>query len=124
MAMLSLRKGNTRLLSKVNRVLCVRNLPFNIMSEEMYYIFDKYGAIRHIRIGTTKDIYDAKIIVDNLFDFNIANPYMIVLYYQQAKMSEKFDKKKNDEIHVFGFMYLLTMYSRYMFLDIMYEIDI
>lgn len=110
MAAISLRKGNTRLPPEVNRVLYVRNLPFNITSEEMYDIFGKYGAIRQIRIGTNKDtrgtafvvyedIYDAKTAVDHLSGFNVANRYLIVLYYQQAKMSKKFDqKKKEDEI--------------------------
>ncbi|KAK7300253.1 hypothetical protein RJT34_11094 [Clitoria ternatea] len=110
MATISLRKGNTRLPPEVNRVLYVRNLPFNITSEEMYDIFGKYGAIRQIRIGTNKDtrgtafvvyedIYDAKTAVDHLSGFNVANRYLIVLYYQQAKMSKKFDqKKKEDEI--------------------------
>ncbi len=32
------------------RILYVRNLPFNINSEEMYEIFGKYGAIRQIRV--------------------------------------------------------------------------
>ncbi|CAL0307471.1 unnamed protein product [Lupinus luteus] len=109
MAAISLRKGNTRLPAEVNRVLYVRNLPFNITSEEMYDIFGKYGAIRQIRIGTNntrgtafvvyEDIYDAKTAVDHLSGFNVANRYLIVLYYQQAKMSKKFDhKKKEDEI--------------------------
>ncbi|KAG6792955.1 hypothetical protein POTOM_002121 [Populus tomentosa] len=81
---ISLRKGNTRLPPEVNRVLYVRNLPFNISSEEMYDIFGKYGAIRQIRIGTNKDtrgtafvvyedIYDAKTAVDHLSGFNVAN---------------------------------------------------
>lgn len=84
MAAISLRKGNTRLPPEVNRVLYVRNLPFNITSEEMYDIFGKYGAIRQIRIGTNKDtrgtafivyedIYDAKTAVDHLSGFNVAN---------------------------------------------------
>ncbi|KAK8545053.1 hypothetical protein V6N12_025907 [Hibiscus sabdariffa] len=108
MASISLRKANTRLPPEVNRVLYVRNLPFNISSEEMYDIFGKYGAIRQIRIGTSKetrgtafvvyeDIYDAKTAVDHLSGFNVANRYLIVLYYQQAKMSKKFDQKKKEE---------------------------
>ncbi|EXC19584.1 Pre-mRNA branch site p14-like protein [Morus notabilis] len=108
MATISLRKSNTRLPPEVNRVLYVRNLPFNISSEEMYDIFGKYGAIRQIRIGTNKDtrgtafvvyedIYDAKTAVDHLSGFNVANRYLIVLYYQQAKMSKKFDQKKKEE---------------------------
>ncbi|XP_068653212.1 splicing factor 3B subunit 6-like protein [Aristolochia californica] len=110
MTTISLRKGNTRLPPEVNRALYVRNLPFNISSEEMYDIFGKYGAIRQIRIGNSKDtkgtafvayedIYDAKTAVDHLSGFNVANRYLIVLYYQQAKMSKKVDqKKKEDEI--------------------------
>lgn len=31
-------------------ILYVRNLPFNISSEEMYEIFGRYGAIRQIRV--------------------------------------------------------------------------
>ncbi|XP_021819000.1 splicing factor 3B subunit 6-like protein [Prunus avium] len=108
MAAISLRKGNTRLPPEVNRVLYVRNLPFNISSEEMYDIFGKYGAIRQIRIGTNKDtrgtafvvyedIYDAKTAVDHLSGFNVANRYLIVLYYQQAKMGKKLDQMKKEE---------------------------
>lgn len=36
--------------SAVLRVLYVRNLPFNISSEEMYDIFGKFGAVRQIRL--------------------------------------------------------------------------
>ncbi|TQD70321.1 hypothetical protein C1H46_044149 [Malus baccata] len=76
----------------------------------MYDIFGKYGAIRQFRIGTNKDtrgtafvvyedIYDPKTAVDHLSGFNVANRYLIVLYYQQAKMGKKSDtKKKEDEI--------------------------
>ncbi|OAE19987.1 hypothetical protein AXG93_4805s1030 [Marchantia polymorpha subsp. ruderalis] len=107
-AALSIRRGNARLPPEVNRVLYVRNLPFNISSEEMYDIFGKYGAIRQIRIGDNKDtrgtafvvyedIYDAKNAVDHLSGFNVANRYLIVLYYQQAKMSKKIDQRKKEE---------------------------
>ncbi|PUZ36422.1 hypothetical protein GQ55_9G036700 [Panicum hallii var. hallii] len=108
MAAVGLRKGNARLPPEVNRVLYVRNLPFNISSEEMYDIFGKYGAIRQIRLGNAKDtrgtayvvyedIYDAKNAVDHLSGFNVANRYLIVLYYQPAKMSSKSDVKKKEE---------------------------
>ena len=39
-----------------------------------------------------EDIYDAKNAVDHLSGFNVANRYLIVLYYQQAKMSQKLDQ--------------------------------
>eukprot|EP01105_Mastigella_eilhardi_P025066 TRINITY_DN6703_c0_g1_i1.p1 TRINITY_DN6703_c0_g1~~TRINITY_DN6703_c0_g1_i1.p1 ORF type:complete len:137 (-),score=53.46 TRINITY_DN6703_c0_g1_i1:75-485(-) len=103
-------RANARLPPEVNRVLYVRNLPFKITSEEMYDIFGKYGAIRQIRIGTAKDtrgtafvvyedIYDAKNAVDHLSGFNVCNRYLIVLYYQQSKMTKKLDvQKKKQEV--------------------------
>lgn len=105
---ISFWKANTRLLPEVNRVVYVRNLPFNITSEEMYDIFGKYGAIRQIRIGVNKDtrgtafvvyedIYDAKNAVDHLSGFNVANRYLIVLYYQQSKITKKVDNKKKED---------------------------
>lgn len=78
----------------------VKNLPFKITSDELYDIFGKYGAIRQIRLGTTKetkgtafvvyeDIFDAKNAVDHLSGFNIGGRYLIVLYHQQAKLAGK-----------------------------------
>eukprot|EP00898_Chlorokybus_atmophyticus_P007155 jgi/Chlat1/7440/Chrsp6S07455 len=105
---MSARRANARLPPEVNRCLYVRNLPFNITSDEMYDIFGKYGAIRQIRLGNSKDtrgtafvvyedIYDAKNAVDHLSGFNVANRYLIVLYYQQAKLAKKLDAKKKEE---------------------------
>ncbi|CAI7777474.1 unnamed protein product [Closterium sp. NIES-53] len=109
-----MNRRNVRLPPEVNRAIYVRNLPFNITSEEMYDIFGKYGAIRQIRIGVTKetrgtafvvyeDIYDAKNAVEHLSGFNVANRYLIVLYYQQAKFTKKIDQqskftKKIDQV--------------------------
>jgi len=92
----------------VNRVLYVRNLPYKIKSEEMYDIFGKYGAIRQIRVGVNpetkgtafvvfEDIYDAKNAVDHLSGFNVAGRYLVVLYYQQAKVTKKVDNEKKKE---------------------------
>ncbi|WZN59089.1 subunit 6 of splicing factor 3B [Chloropicon roscoffensis] len=89
-------RRNVRLPPEVNRVLYVRNLPFNITGDEMYGIFGKYGAIRQIRLGETKatkgtafvvyeDIFDAKNAVDHLSGFNVANRYLIVLYNQRRE---------------------------------------
>jgi pre-mRNA branch site protein p14 len=89
-------RANARLPPEVNRVLYVRNLPFNITSEDVYDIFGKYGALRQVRLGTNKttrgtayvvyeDIYDAKNACEHLSGFNVANRYLIVLYYQAGK---------------------------------------
>ena len=104
------KSRNTRLPPEVNRILYVRNLPFNITADEMYDIFGKYGAIRQIRLGDKRDtrgtayvvyedIYDAKNAVDHLSGFNVANRYLIVLYYQPHKMNKKTTlSKKAEEI--------------------------
>jgi len=102
------RKQTTRLPPEVNRALYVRNLPFKISADEMYDIFGKFGPIRQIRLGNgadTKgtafvvyeDIYDAKNACERLSGFNVANRYLIVLYYQQTKMNKKLDTKKKKE---------------------------
>merc|ERR1712216_344904 len=103
-------RANARLPPEVNRALFVRNLPFKISSEEMYDIFGKYGAIRQIRMGERgpksdtkgtafvvyEDIYDAKNARDALDGFNVCGRYLIVLYYQQAKMLKRIDDRKQE----------------------------
>lgn len=48
-----------------------------------------------------EDIYDAKNAVDHLSGFNVCGRYLIVLYYQQAKMAKSMDnnakRKELDE---------------------------
>ena len=101
------KNRNARLPPEVNRALYVRNLPFNITADEMYDIFGKYGAIRQIRLGDKRDtrgtayvayedIYDAKHAVDQLSGFNVANRYLIVLYYNPAKTAKKRDAAKEE----------------------------
>lgn len=45
------------------RVVYVRNLPFNISSEEMYDIFGKYGALRQVRVGDSKETRGTAFVV-------------------------------------------------------------
>lgn len=106
--MAAVRNKNARLPPEVNRIIYVRNLPFNISSEEMYDIFGKFGAIRQIRVGNNKetrgtayvvydDIYDAKAAVDHLSGFNVANRYLIVLYYNATRKNKKTSLKEKEE---------------------------
>jgi len=96
---------NARLAPEVNRIMYVRNLPFNITADEMYDIFGKYGAIRQIRLGDRRDtkgtayvvyedIYDAKNAVEHLSGFNVANRYLIVLYYNASRGAKRVDQAK------------------------------
>ena len=97
-------RGAVRLPPEVNRILYVRNLPYKteeaLSTEEIYDIFGKYGAIRQIRIGNRpdtrgtafvvyEDIYDAKNAVDHLSGFNVCGRYLIVLYFQAARMQKR-----------------------------------
>merc|ERR1712087_54008 len=99
------RNTNSRLPPEVNRCLYVRNLPFKVTAEEMYDIFGKYGPIRQIRLGNSRetrgtafvvyeDIYDAKNATDHLSGFNVCGRYLIVLYYQQTKMQKRLDTER------------------------------
>lgn len=98
----------SRLAPEVNRILFVRNLPYKINSEELYDVFGKYGAIRQIRIGTTKDtrgtayvvyedIYDAKSACEHLSGFNLLGRYLIVLYWQPNKLTKRAAVEKQRE---------------------------
>ncbi|KAI7907590.1 uncharacterized protein BX663DRAFT_491390 [Cokeromyces recurvatus] len=101
-------RNSIRLPPEVNRVLFVRNLPFKITAEEMYEVFGKYGPIRQIRVGNApdtrgtafvvyEDIFDAKNACEHLQGFNILGRYLIVLYYQQNKITKKMNLQKKEE---------------------------
>lgn len=105
------RNTNIRLSPEVNRILYVRNLPYKITAEEMYDIFGKYGAIRQIRVGDKQDtkgtafvvyedIYDAKNAVDHLSGFNVCGRYLVVLYYQASKSSNREENMKKKEAEI------------------------
>mmetsp|Transcript_38918 Transcript_38918/g.72366 ORF Transcript_38918/g.72366 Transcript_38918/m.72366 type:complete len:164 (-) Transcript_38918:209-700(-) len=98
-------RRNVRLAPEVNRVLYVRNLPYKISADELYDIFGKYGSIRQVRRGNGPetrgtcfvvydDIYDAKNAMDHLSGFNVAGRYLVLLYYNPAKMQQKADAAK------------------------------
>merc|ERR1719456_1101467 len=101
-------RRNVRLPPEVNRILYVRNLPYKISADELYDIFGKYGSIRQIRRGNGPetrgtsfvvydDIYDAKNAMDHLSGFNVAGRYLVLLYYNPAKMNAKTDAGKKRE---------------------------
>lgn len=93
----------------MNRILYVRNLPFQISAEELYSIFGKYGAVHQIRLGDKskdtrgtafvvyEDIYDAKAAVDHLSGFNVGGRYLVVLYYQPAKFQKREQAQQQKE---------------------------
>jgi len=99
-----------RLPPEVNRILYVKNLPFEITGDELYDIFGKFGAIRQIRVGNKnnketkgtayvvyEDIYDAKNAREHLSGFNVKDRYLIVLYFQQSLAQKRIDAKQKEK---------------------------
>jgi len=86
-----------KLAPEVQRVLFVKNLSYNVTSEELFDLFGKFGPIRQIRQGIAnntkgtafvvyEDVMDAKTACDKLNGFNFQNRYLVVLYHQPEKM--------------------------------------
>merc|ERR1719197_1096859 len=105
---IALGRRNVRLPPEVNRILYVRNLPYKISADELYDIFGKYGSLRQVRRGNGPetrgtafvvydDIYDAKNAMDHLSGFNVAGRYLVLLYYNPAKMQQKVDARAKRE---------------------------
>lgn len=93
---MALSAQNVRLPPEVNRILYVKNLPYNIKADELYDLFGPYGPIRQIRQGneaTTKgsafviyeDIYDARNAYERLQGFKVSDRFLVVQYFRQRK---------------------------------------
>ncbi|CZT14549.1 probable RNA-binding protein (RRM superfamily) [Ramularia collo-cygni] len=87
---------NSKLAPEVNRALFVKNLSYNVSTEELFDLFGKFGPIRQIRQGIAsntkgtafvvyEDVMDAKGACDKLNGFNFQNRYLVVLYHSKAK---------------------------------------
>lgn len=88
---------SNKLAPEANRILFVKNLPYNVDTPTLFDLFGKHGPIRQIRAGTTnatkgtayvvyEDVMDAKNACDRLNGFNFMNRYLVVLYHQPEKM--------------------------------------
>lgn len=93
---MALSAQNVRLPPEVNRVLYVKNLPYNMKTDELYDLFGRYGPIRQIRVGdqpATKgsafviyeDIYDARNALERLQGFKVLDRFLVVQYFRQRK---------------------------------------
>jgi len=99
-----------RLAPDVNKILYVKNLPYQITTDELYELFGKYGAIRQIRVGNKantkgtafvvyEEILDAKNACEHLSGFNVGGRYLVVLYFNKERMAAKMDtEQKRAEI--------------------------
>jgi pre-mRNA branch site protein p14 len=93
---MALSAQNVRLPPEVNRILYVKNLPYNMKTDELYDLFGRYGPIRQIRVGdqpVTKgsafviyeDIYDARNALERLQGFKVLDRFLVVQYFRQRK---------------------------------------
>ncbi|GIZ48361.1 Splicing factor 3B subunit 6-like protein [Cercospora beticola] len=91
--------NKNKLAPEVNRALFVKNLSYNVSTEELFDLFGKFGPIRQIRQGIAsntkgtafvvyEDVLDAKSACDKLNGFNFQNRYLVVLYHQPEKMAK------------------------------------
>ena len=108
MARSGAQEKNIRLAPEVNRVLYVRNLPYDISDEDMYGIFGRYGAIRQVRMGDTQqtkgtafvvyeDIFDARNAQGQLSGYNLKNRYLVVNFHQEKKRATKLSLEEQQE---------------------------
>lgn len=100
--------SRSKLAPEVNRILFVKNLSYNVSSEELFDLFGKFGPIRQIRQGIASnskgtayvvydDVMDAKVACDKLNGFNFQNRYLVVLYHQLDKMKSSSDMEARQE---------------------------
>ncbi|XP_004347840.1 pre-mRNA branch site protein p14 [Capsaspora owczarzaki ATCC 30864] len=104
------KSKSSRLPKDVNRILFVKNMPFNVADDDLYDLFGKYGAIRQIRVGTApdtkgtayvvyEDILDARNACEHLSGFNVGGRYITVLYYNPQRLLARMDvNKKREEL--------------------------
>merc|ERR1712216_80552 len=101
-SMHSQKQNDIRLPPEVNRVIFVRNLPYNITGDYLYEIFGKYGTIRQIRIGNSndtkgsayvvfEDIFDARAACEHLSGYNVQGRYLILLFHHDTNKDSKED---------------------------------
>ncbi|KAF3914773.1 hypothetical protein ABW20_dc0100783 [Dactylellina cionopaga] len=107
----NMSRSQNKLAPEVNRILFVKNLSYQVSSEELFDLFGKFGPIRQIRQGTAnntrgtafvvyEEVGDAKTACDKLNGFNFQNRYLVVLYHQPEKMarSEKDLAQRQEEL--------------------------
>lgn len=75
-----------------NRILYVRNFPFETSGEDLYDLFGKYGQIRQIRIGNTEKTRSTAFVVfenlrsaisarSDLNGYKIGKRYLSISYF-------------------------------------------
>lgn len=110
--------GHTTSLTPNRSALFVKNLKYDVSTEDLFQLFGKFGAIRYVLISASRapsstdkhhrqirqgisnntkgtafvvyeDIFDAKQACDQLNGYNFQGRYLVVLYHQPEKMAAK-----------------------------------
>ena len=84
--------------------LFIKNLSYNVSTEDLFDLFGKFGPLRQIRQGIAtntkgtafvvyEDVMDAKSACDKLNGFNFQNRYLVVLYHQQERSTKAAERE-------------------------------
>ncbi|ODV57966.1 RNA-binding domain-containing protein [Ascoidea rubescens DSM 1968] len=90
-------------------IVLVKNLPYEVTTQELYDLFNKFGNIIEVRKGIENhlkgncfvvysDLKSAKSCLENLNGFNFKSRYLVALLYQID--SHKINDIKNELIQV------------------------
>ncbi|ODV93431.1 hypothetical protein PACTADRAFT_52020 [Pachysolen tannophilus NRRL Y-2460] len=91
-------------------IILVKNLPYDITSEELYELFGKFGNILQIRKGnqpdtrgscfiTYQNLKSARLANEKLSGYNFGGRYLVVLMYNVDKSKlrdESFTSRKQE----------------------------
>ena len=96
-----------------NPILYIRNLPYNATSDQLISLFEKFGPLRQIRIGTARDtkgtayiIYakpsDARSASQKMSGYAIEGRHLVVGFWQPDKDAKLKKRPAEEEIGKFG----------------------
>lgn len=79
-----------------DRILFVKNLPFDADTKSVFDLFGRFGPLRQVRLGNAgetkgtafvvyEDAVDARTACDKLAGFNFKGRYLVALFHQPDK---------------------------------------
>jgi pre-mRNA branch site protein p14 len=100
--------GKVNIPSGQNPILYVRNLPYSASSDQLIALFEKFGPLRQIRIGTARDtkgtayiIYskpsDARSASQKMSGYALDGRNLVVGFWQPDK-DAKIKKRSAEEV--------------------------
>jgi pre-mRNA branch site protein p14 len=96
-----------------NPILYVRNLPYTVTSDQLISLFEKFGSLRQIRLGTARDakgtayiIYskasDARSASQKMSGYALDGRHLVVGFWQPDKNAKLKKRTAEEEIGKFS----------------------